>query len=112
MSTATLADLDAVERLFLALPPEKRKELVATPAVRWRLGATCDLTERQLEADVLLDSVATHCMLFGGARSDKPFLIVRKIVEGGLRHQSRHAILRFRFNHLKASIVYDTLPKV
>src|SRR5271154_1169472 len=26
--------------------------------------------------------------------------------------RSRHCILRFRFNHLKASIVHDTFPKV
>lgn len=25
---------------------------------------------------------------------------------------SRHAVLRFRFNHVKASVVYDTFPKV
>src|SRR3990167_9871977 len=112
MSTATLADLDAVERLFLALPPEKRKELVATPAVRWRLGATCDLTDRQLEAEALLESPATHCMLFGGSRSGKTFLIVRKIVQRALQCQSRHAIMRFRFSHVVTSVAMDTLPKV
>jgi predicted phage terminase large subunit-like protein len=28
------------------------------------------------------------------------------------KYKSRHAVLRFRFNHVKASIIYDTLPKV
>src|SRR5690606_2281063 len=70
------------------------------------------LTQRQLEAEELLEGPATHCMLLGGSRSGKTFLIVRQIVKRALRCQSRHAILRFRFNHLKASIIYDTLPKV
>lgn len=34
------------------------------------------------------------------------------MVTRALAHQSRHACLRYRFNHIKASIVYDTLPKV
>src|SRR5215213_6676566 len=51
-------------------------------------------------------------MLYGGSRSGKTFLIVRAIVTRALAHQSRHACLRYRFNHIKASIVYDTLPKV
>jgi HlyD family secretion protein len=33
-------------------------------------------------------------------------------VERALRQKSRHAIMLFRFNHLKASIIFDTLPKV
>jgi predicted phage terminase large subunit-like protein len=51
-------------------------------------------------------------MLFGGSRSGKTFLIVRKIVERALRHKSRHAILRFRFSHVVSTIGLDTLPKV
>ena len=71
-----------------------------------------DLTERQSVATRLLGSVATHTMLYGGSRSGKTFTIIRAIVTRGLAHQSRHAILRYRFNHLKGSIIYDTLPKV
>jgi phage terminase large subunit-like protein len=52
-------------------------------------------------------------MLFGGSRSGKTFLIVRQVVVRALKApRSRHAILRFRFNHVKASIVLDTFPKV
>jgi len=54
-----------------------------------------------------------HNLLFGGSRSGKTFLIVRAIVIRALAASgSRHAILRFRFNHVKASIVRDTFPKV
>lgn len=69
------------------------------------------LTEKQIEANRLLGSGAVHIMLYGGARSGKSLLIIRAIVIRALAHQSRHAILRYRFNHLKGSIVYDTLPK-
>lgn len=111
--TATVEDLKAVERLIKALPREKVRELAALPAVKWRLGATCHLTERQIEAEALLNSDAVHAMLFGGSRSGKTFLIVREIVRRALDVAgSRHAILRFRFNHVVASIVHDTLPKV
>jgi len=52
-------------------------------------------------------------MLFGGSRSGKTFIIVKAIVIRALAAAgSRHAILRFRFNHVKASIVRDTFPKV
>lgn len=112
MTTATVADLEAIERLVAALPADKRQALVAMPEIGYRIGATCELTERQIEADALLDSIATHCMLFGGSRSGKTFLIMRRIVARALKCESRHAVLRFRFNHLKASIIYDTLPKV
>lgn len=52
-------------------------------------------------------------MLFGGSRSGKTFLLVRNLVMRALKApKSRHAILRFRFNAVKASIVHDTFPKV
>lgn len=112
MSTATAIDLEAIERLVAALPRGKDKSLLQLPGVKERLGATCELTERQLEAEALLCSPATHCMLFGGSRSGKTFIIMREIVRRAIQCPSRHAVLRFRFNHLKASIIYDTLPKV
>jgi hypothetical protein len=74
---------------------------------------TFRLTERQQEANRVLASPATHIMLFGGSRSGKTFLAVRAIVVRALKAAgSRHAVLRFRFNAVKASIVYDTFPKV
>jgi len=60
-----------------------------------------------------MGSDAMFVMLFGGSRSGKTFIIVRAIVIRALAAAgSRHAILRFRFNHVKASIVRDTFPKV
>ena len=70
-------------------------------------------TQRQKEALGIAASPATHIMLFGGSRSGKTFLHVRNIVMRALKApSSRHAILRFRFSHAKASIWHDTLPKV
>lgn len=70
-------------------------------------------TQKQKEANALLRSGAKHLLLFGGSRSGKTFKWVRTTVIRALAaNESRHAILRFRFNHVKASIVYDTFPKV
>ena len=56
---------------------------------------------------------ATHVMLFGGSRSGKTFLHVRNVIFRALKApRSRHCILRFRFNHIKSSIIFDTFPKV
>lgn len=70
------------------------------------------LTAKQQEANRLLGSAATHTMLYGGSRSGKTFLAIRAIVTRALAHESRHAVLRYRFNHLKGSVILDTLPKM
>lgn len=71
------------------------------------------LTAKQEEANALLASPARHVMLFGGSRSGKTFLLVRAIVVRALKaSNSRHISLRFRFGHIKSSIIYDTFPKV
>jgi len=71
------------------------------------------LTPKQVEANRLLGSPASNIMLRGGSRSGKTFLLVRAIVQRGLNApRSKHAIWRYRFNHAKASIWNDTLPKV
>ena len=71
------------------------------------------LTARQLAAQEVLAGDATHCMLFGGSRSGKTFLLVRNVVMRAMKApKSRHAILRFRFNAIKASVIFDTFPKV
>jgi hypothetical protein len=52
-------------------------------------------------------------MLFGGSRSGKTFLILRAIAIRAIKAPgSRHAVLRFRFNAVKASVVMDTWPKM
>lgn len=71
------------------------------------------LTPKQQEANALLASPATHVMLFGGSRSGKTFLAVRAMVIRALKAPgSRHAALRFRFNAIVSSVVFDTFPKV
>lgn len=71
------------------------------------------LTPKQVEANRLLASAATNIMLRGGSRSGKTFLIIRAICIRAMKAaNSKHAVFRFRFNHAKASIWKDTLPKV
>ena len=72
-----------------------------------------ELTEKQKEAVKLLGLPATHCLLFGGSRSGKTFTLVRAVILRALAApKSRHAILRYRFNHVKSSVILDTFPKV
>ena len=71
------------------------------------------LTKRQEEAQTVCAGDARHIMLFGGSRSGKTFLLTRNVVMRALKApNSRHGIFRFRLNHLKASVVLDTFPKV
>lgn len=71
------------------------------------------LTERQALAQTTLSGVATWLMLFGGGRSGKTFLLLRNVVMRALKAPgSRHLIVRYRFKHIKTSIILDTFPKV
>jgi len=71
------------------------------------------LNPKQEAAQHVLAGDATHIMLFGGSRSGKTFLLVRNVIMRALKAPaSRHLIVRFRFNHVKNSIVLDTFPKV
>ena len=71
------------------------------------------LHAKQMEAQQVLAGDAVHIMLFGGSRSGKTFLLVRNVIYRALKApKSRHAILRFRFNAVKSSVVMDTFPKV
>lgn len=70
-------------------------------------------TAKQQEARKVLAGPATHIALEGGSRSGKTFLFTDSIARrASIAPKSRHAILRFRFNHLKASVIADTFPKV
>lgn len=74
---------------------------------------TFRLTDKQQAAQAVTAGQATHVMLYGGGRSGKTFLHLRNIAMRALKAPgSRHAVLRFRFNHLKASIIADTWPKM
>ena len=76
-------------------------------------SVTFSLTAKQREAQALLGSGAQHILLEGGSRSGKTFLLTRSVVARAVKAPgSRHAILRLRFNHLKASVILDTFPKV
>jgi phage terminase large subunit-like protein len=67
----------------------------------------------QRRAWAALVGPATHVLLYGGARSGKTHLIVLWLVLRALaKPGATHAVLRYRFNHLKTSIIYDTLPAV
>ncbi|WP_104656507.1 phage terminase large subunit [Ralstonia insidiosa] len=71
------------------------------------------LTERQTEAQEILNGPATHILLAGGSRSGKTFQIIRKQVQRRLKAPgSRGAVLRFRTGHVRQSIVLDTFPTV
>jgi hypothetical protein len=61
----------------------------------------------------LIAGPASNVLLRGGSRSGKTFAMVAAIVIRAMRAPgSRHAIWRYRFNHVKTSIWMDTLPKV
>lgn len=75
--------------------------------------ASFHFTARQAQAQEISAGSATHIMLFGGSRSGKTFLHVRNVIMRAIKApESRHLIARFRFNHVKASIILDTFPKV
>lgn len=74
---------------------------------------TFKLTEKQVEANKQIASDAMFVLLYGGSRSTKTFTLIRAIIIRALASpNSRHAVLRFRFNHVKSSVVLDTFPKV
>lgn len=74
---------------------------------------TFQFTARQLEAQQMLSGPQHHLMLEGGGRSGKTFLHVRNsALRALIAPKSRHLIVRYRFNHVIASVFMDTLPKV
>lgn len=74
---------------------------------------TFALTAKQEEATELMAGPAQHIMLAGGSRSGKTAAECRAIVIRALKApKSRHAMLRFRFGHIKQSVMLDTFPTV
>lgn len=74
---------------------------------------TFTLTEKQQQAQEVITGDATHILLVGGSRSGKTALHVRNTIFRALKAPaSRHAMLRFRFNAIKSTIVMDTFPKI
>lgn len=77
------------------------------------MSESFSLTPKQSELFRLLSGPAQHVMAFGGSRSAKTFAFLRAIAFRAIAaERSRHAVLRFRFNHVKASVVADTWPKM
>lgn len=76
--------------------------------------ATWRKTEKQSEATALLRKKGKlFCMLDGGSRSGKTFILVYAVFVRALRYPgSRHCILRLRYNHARTSLCMDTIPKV
>ena len=68
-------------------------------------------SDKQTAALAVVNS-AEHTLLFGGSRSGKTTILFRNVILRALKETSRHLIVRHRFNHLKTSIWYDTMPKV
>jgi phage terminase large subunit-like protein len=71
-------------------------------------------TDKQQQALALIAKPnLQHIMLYGGSRSGKTFVLCWALHQRALHFaESRHAILRWRFNHLKQSVWYDTMSKV
>lgn len=71
------------------------------------------LTAKQLELQKLLTGTAMHCLLYGGSRSGKTFLLCYAVLTRALRaNNSRHAIFRKTGVAVKQAIGKDTMPKV
>lgn len=69
-------------------------------------------SKAQQQALALLGSGARFCMLYGGSRSGKTFVLCCALVIRALKGAgSRHAIIRRHFNGVKSAVGNDTLPK-
>ena len=69
-------------------------------------------TPKQIEATRLMAD-KQEVLLEGGSRSGKTFIIIRNVILRALKYPgTRHLIVRFRFNHVKQSIWYGTIPDV
>ena len=69
-------------------------------------------TPKQIEATRLMAD-KQEILLEGGSRSGKSFIIIRNIIFRALKYpNTRHLIVRFRFNHVKQSIWYGTIQDV
>lgn len=69
-------------------------------------------TTKQRQAINLLSSKATHCLLYGGSRAGKSFIIIYALIVRCCKVKSRHILLRLAFNAAKTSLWLDTIPKV
>lgn len=69
-------------------------------------------TDKQKEAVKVMASCRTT-LLEGGSRSGKTFISLRSMLIRALRYDATdHLVCRFRFNHAKQSICFQTMPRV
>jgi len=70
--------------------------------------------DKQKEAIKIMSSLEIMFFLIdGGSRSGKTFILIYAIFVRALKYpNSRHCILRLRYNHAKTSLCRDTIPKV
>ena len=66
----------------------------------------------QLEALAMLGSGARFCLLYGGSRSGKTFVLCCALIIRALKGAgSRHAVIRRHFNGVRSAVGNDTMPK-
>lgn len=83
------------------------------PIERRRYGDFFLTIAQQKALDLLAASSAVFVLFYGGSRSGKTAFIVLVIFfRAYFFPESRHLVARFRFNHAKTSLWYDTFPKV
>lgn len=69
-------------------------------------------SKAQLEALRVLNSGARFCLLYGGSRSGKTFLLCCALIVRALKGaNSRHAVIRRHFNGVRSAVGGDTMPK-
>ena len=70
-------------------------------------------SKAQREAVAMLGSGARFCLLYGGSRSGKTFVLCCALVIRALKGAgSRHAVIRRHFNGVRSAVGNDTMPKV
>lgn len=69
-------------------------------------------SKAQQEALAMLGSGARFCLLYGGSRSGKTFVLCCALVIRALKGPgSRHAVIRRHFNGVRSAVGNDTMPK-
>ena len=69
-------------------------------------------SKAQSEALALLSSGLRFCLLYGGSRSGKTFVLCCALIVRALKGAgSRHAVIRRHFNGVRSAVGNDTMPK-
>lgn len=75
------------------------------------MAAEFKKTARQIEALALVN-YHLMTMLFGGSRSGKSLILVRNVFLRAMKKQSKHLMIRFRYNHARTHLGHETVPYV